>query len=34
MFAKGNEWMLEQAQAQVDAQWARILKDEAAGAAE
>jgi pyruvate ferredoxin oxidoreductase beta subunit len=31
MFAKDNEWMLEQAQAQVDAQWERLQKDEAAG---
>jgi pyruvate ferredoxin oxidoreductase beta subunit len=34
MFAKGNEWMLEQAQAHVDAQWERLQKEEAAGEAE
>ncbi len=31
MFAKGNEWMLEQAQAHVDAQWERLQKEDAAG---
>lgn len=31
MFAKGSEWMLEQAQAQVDAQWERLQKEAAAG---
>ncbi len=31
MFAKGNEWMLEQAQAHVDAQWERLQKESADG---
>jgi pyruvate ferredoxin oxidoreductase beta subunit len=31
MFAKGNEWMLEQAQAYVDAQWERLQKESAEG---
>nr|MBC8414611.1 pyruvate ferredoxin oxidoreductase [bacterium] len=31
MFAPENEWMLVQAQEYVDAQWERLLKDEAAG---
>lgn len=31
MFAKGNEWMLEQAQAQVDANWERLQKEAAEG---
>ena len=31
MFAKGNEWMLEQAQVHVDAQWVRLQKEAAAG---
>lgn len=34
MFAKSNEWMLEQAQAHVDAQWERLQKEAAAGEAE
>ncbi|MBL7031885.1 MAG: pyruvate ferredoxin oxidoreductase [Nitrospira sp.] len=31
MFAAGNEWMLEQAQAHVDAQWERLQKEAADG---
>lgn len=31
MFAKGNEWMLEQAQEYVDAQWERLQKESAEG---
>ena len=31
MFSPENEWMLKQAQEYVDAQWERLLKDDAAG---
>ncbi|MBI4682959.1 MAG: pyruvate ferredoxin oxidoreductase, partial [Nitrospirae bacterium] len=34
MFAPGNEWMLKQAQEQVDAVWERLQKESAAGAEE
>ncbi len=34
MFAPGNEYLLETAQAYVDAQWERLQKEEAFGAAE
>ncbi|RJQ18659.1 MAG: pyruvate ferredoxin oxidoreductase [Nitrospiraceae bacterium] len=31
MFAPGNEWMLKQAQEYVDAQWERLLREDASG---